>query len=126
MDALQKLENAIAGYQQSSLSYDRFEDQFRSVAQTVFAEREDVQGVIFSIEGLLAEFREGCLDGERLRKELANAIRPFAMRAREFYVVFSAKTQDYEFPRIPSPYPEIRKPPQESFLDLSGGLVEVA
>jgi hypothetical protein len=77
MSARNDIANAVEAYRERHLSLDRFEDQFRNIAQAIFSYPKDVQDAVVAIENLLSEYRAQFLDANDLREGLAKAVRPF-------------------------------------------------
>jgi|GraSoiStandDraft_16_1057320.scaffolds.fasta_scaffold1010071_2 hypothetical protein len=80
MPSLAQLSKSIDSYRRGELSLDQFADWFEDVSLGMFGESPDVLAACLAIEAAFSRLRfEGIAESE-FRKELENAIRPFALQ----------------------------------------------
>jgi hypothetical protein len=78
MADLEDLARAVRAYERDEWSLDQFADWFRNVSRRKFAEPVEVRKAIFEIDAIFSEMHYAHKSQAEFRKELANAVRPFA------------------------------------------------
>ena len=87
MFTLEDLSRAIAAYEDEQSSLDQFEDWFRDVSRQKFAQSREVLLAIREIDSAFSRLHYEGIPEAEFAKELANAVRPFALVGEAHLVV---------------------------------------